>query len=270
MTTQTKERKSRTADKAAQMTGTENLNRVGDLEPGAVVEIAGQGRGIVAGHTCEGKEMVLIVSEEQGCPQVKPSMMVTVIDDTHLIAFPEYSGQTYFDEAGNIVGIHRTEEDEDVYEVDRINIAIKSGSNPMLQEDADLAHLAELLAKHAEENGWLKRYVPGADGELPIEGKDAPATQKDITGKEDIVTPIPDEVKDFAHLFLCKKAAAASAQNAADEAADKLLHAMDRHGITQVLAEDDMHQTKRLTVKRGPERLKVEKTLEKVNVRDDD
>ena len=83
--------------------------------------------------------------------------------------------------------------------------------------------------------------------------------QKDITGKNTIYKTPPLEVVKAADYFLKKRLDVATAKSNADRAGDELLAYLLKHKMTQIVITDEMQVKRRLIVKAGPEKIKVEK-----------
>ena len=103
--------------------------------------------------------------------------------------------------------------------------------------------------------------MPG-DGKLPIKGLRNPMTQPDITGKNILHATPPLEVMEAADFFLKKKVEMNSAKSNADKAAMSLLTAMNKHKLTLVIIEDDLKIKRRIGIRQGEEKLKVEKATD--------
>ena len=94
-------------------------------------------------------------------------------------------------------------------------------------------------------------------GTLPIKTGDK-YTQKDITGKATLKVSCPKEIQEAADLYFCKKADFANAKSNVDKAADQLMVKMAKHEVTQVKVKGYDGQMKRIIIKVGDEKLKVE------------
>ena len=96
---------------------------------------------------------------------------------------------------------------------------------------------------------------------LPIKPGDK-YSQKDITGKGTLKETTPKEVQTAADRFFLRKADFACAKTNWDKAADELLAVMGKLKITQANVVDGEGYKKRIVVKTGAEKLKVEKTYD--------
>jgi hypothetical protein len=94
-------------------------------------------------------------------------------------------------------------------------------------------------------------------GTLPIKAGDK-YTQKDITGKSTLKTSTPKDLQEKADTYFLRKADLACAKSNVDKAADALMVGMAKHEVTQVKVKDDMGNVKRIIIKVGDEKLKVE------------
>jgi len=100
--------------------------------------------------------------------------------------------------------------------------------------------------------------VPEA-GALPMNGAKNPMKQKDITGETDLHKTPPLEVLHAADEFLKRKVEMNTAKTNTDKAAQSLLRVLERNKMTQVTVTDDMKIKRRLVIRQGEEKLKVEK-----------
>jgi len=106
--------------------------------------------------------------------------------------------------------------------------------------------------------GFKVVSLPEPDA-LPMNGAKNPMKQKDITGENDLHKTPPLEVLYAADAFLKLKIDLANAKSKADKAANSLLRIMDKHKMTQITVTDDMKVKRRLIIRQGEEKLKVEK-----------
>lgn len=86
-----------------------------------------------------------------------------------------------------------------------------------------------------------------------------PASQKTITGDKDLKKTPPFEVVEAAEYFMEKKFEANNSKQKVEDAAESLLKELNKAGMTQVTVNDHDGVKRRIIVKQGDERLKVEK-----------
>ena len=94
-------------------------------------------------------------------------------------------------------------------------------------------------------------------GTLPIKTGDK-YSQNDITGKQTLKETTPKDVQEKADTYFLRKEDLALAKSNLDKAADALMVGMAKHEITQVKVKDGMGNSKRIIIKFGDEKLKVE------------
>jgi len=87
----------------------------------------------------------------------------------------------------------------------------------------------------------------------------APASQKTISGDKDLKKTPPFEVVDAAETFMERKFEANNAKQKVESAAEALLKELNKAEMTQVTVSDHDGIKRRIVVRQGDERLKVEK-----------
>ena len=85
--------------------------------------------------------------------------------------------------------------------------------------------------------------------------------QQDITGTKVIKESTPKDVQDAAGYFFSKKKDLACAKSNAEKAANELLAVMGKHKMTMAKVYDQDAGPKRIIIKSGEERLKVENDI---------
>ena len=89
-----------------------------------------------------------------------------------------------------------------------------------------------------------------------------PMEQKDITGKATLHKTPPLEVLQAADFFMSKRLDLATAKGRADSAAESLLRLLTKHKMTQVTVKDELQTLRRIVVRQGEEKLKIEKAVD--------
>lgn len=85
--------------------------------------------------------------------------------------------------------------------------------------------------------------------------------QQDITGEKTLKETTQRDVQDAAGYFFSKKADFACAKNNVENAANELLAIMGKHKMTMAKVYDQDARSKRIIIKTGGERLKVENDI---------
>ena len=107
-------------------------------------------------------------------------------------------------------------------------------------------HNKETMTKPKEKQGTLME---------PPKGK---YKQQDITGTKVLKETTPKDVQDAAGYYFSKKKDFACAKSNVEKAANELLAVMGKHKITLAKVYDQDEGPKRIVIKSGSERLKVE------------
>jgi hypothetical protein len=99
------------------------------------------------------------------------------------------------------------------------------------------------------------------DGELPIDlgGK---RKQQKIDGSGTLKETTPKDVQAAADVLFSKKADFACSKSNLEKAAEEMLAVMGKHKVTQVKVFDNEGYPKRIIIRAGAEKLKVENTVE--------
>lgn len=116
-----------------------------------------------------------------------------------------------------------------------------------------------LSKEQLEANRKKRESKPSQDVLMsPPEGK---YKQQDITGGKILKETTPREIQLAAEHFFSRKADHACAKSNMEKAANEVLALMGKHKMTMVHVYDQDAGPKRITIKTGSERLKIENDI---------